>query len=171
MSFTSGNFDFASAVKTGEVFNPSLDEILPKGNYVGRITQCDKGTSSGGYPQLELKLETEQGTSRDWLVISPNEFSVGRLLGLLDGCGLSRPSPEAGEINAQTGELSDVFVSKILGREVGWIVRDEPDREGRLRPRVRGYCKPEMIKHAGPAVLPPGSPSSGNSQQEQNLAF
>src|SRR5215469_11645594 len=108
-------FDFAAAVAPdAEAFHPGTHEVLPKGNYVVKITELEKAQSSGGYPMLKLTLESETGRQWDNIVISPNEFSVQKLLGLIDSAGVARPDPTKGEIDTSNGALTDNYVNQLL---------------------------------------------------------
>ena len=179
-------FDFGKQVATDselEAWHPRLQEFLPKGNYVIRITEIENVLSSGGYPMLKIRLESDAGYQFDNLVISPNEFSVSKLLGLIDSAKIPRPDPEKGEIDKESGKLSDAYVNKLIGREVGVIVRDEEDNRedhvGEYRPRVQGYVDPAILTAAttGPlggstASPPPRQPAgAGNGGSSSKLAF
>lgn len=172
----SGDFDFGAQMQSGEAWSPPLQEILPKGNYVVKIAEATKGKSSGGFPQIELRLENEQGAIRDWVTISPTEFAISKLLGLIDGTGLRRPKAGT-EVAEQTGELSTPYVESLVGRQVGVVIRDEednrPDHAGEMRPRIQGYTTPEQITKAGGSNggAPPSGPVTGPSQAQSGLAF
>jgi hypothetical protein len=182
---TTDIFDFAAATKPDSeitAHHPSTMDVLQKGNYVVTISELQNTESSGGYPMLKLTLDNEQGRQWDNLVISPNEFSVARLLGLVDSAGLSRPDASAGEIDPATGKLDDRYVDKLLGRKVGVIVRDEednrPDHFGEVRPRVKGYVAPDVLTDAttGPlggstAQSNPPVVGQGQSPYASDLAF
>jgi hypothetical protein len=173
-------FDFSAAVSAeAEAYHPSTTEILPKGNYVVKIIEIDNATSSGGYPMIKLTLENELGRQWDNIVISPNEFSVAKLMGLVDACGMKRPNPANGEIDTDNGRLSDVFVYAMLNRTVGIVVRDEEDNredhQGEFRPRIKGYIAPSVLTSAttGPiAGQTAPSPRAANGQASRDkLAF
>jgi hypothetical protein len=170
---TNDIFDFA-AVTSGDIeaYHPPTAEVLTKGNYVVKIVDLENTTSSGGYPMLKLTLENEQGRQWDNLVISPNEFSVAKLLGLIDAAKLLRPDVAAGEMSRENGALSDAYAMQLLNRTVGLIVRDEednrPDHFGESRPRVKGYVDPAVLSTAttgplgGSMTAPSGQSGSGS---------
>ena len=126
-----------------DAWEVSTDTILPAGDYVLDVLEAESGLSSGNYPQVELKLGNDQGTIRDWVVITQN--SIGRVVQLTDALGLDRPGD--GEFNAETLALSDAYIAKMVGRRVGVVVRSEPDYNDptKTRDRVKGYVKPEAI--------------------------
>ena len=160
-----GGYDFGAAMQNGEAWSPPLQDILPKGNYVLRIAEATKGKSSGGFQQVELRLENEQGAIRDWAVFSPNDFAMNKFLGLVQSAGLPRATPGT-DINAETGELSERYVRSLVGRQVGVVIRDEedirPDHAGEVRPRVQGYTTPEQIMKYG--TSPPANPPAAQAQ-------
>jgi hypothetical protein len=152
------SFDFGAAVAGDdavEAWHPASLDVLPKGNYVLKITEVDntRSNNSNAYPMLKLRLESAVGVQWDNVVISPSEFSVQKLLGLIDSAGLARPVPGT-DIDEKDGKLSEAFASKLIGKMVGVIVRDEednrPDHIGEFRPRVKGYRPPEEITETAP---------------------
>jgi hypothetical protein len=180
MSKSNDTFDFGAAVGADtDAYHPSQYEILPKGNWLCAIEEVENETSSGGFPMLKLVLDADEGRQWDNVVISPAEFSIAKLLGLIDATGVARPDPEKGEIDPKDGRLSTGYIGKLIGRKVGVIVRDEEDNRedhaGEWRPRVKGYITPEMLKTASTGALGSNSASSrGQSRQstsESKLAF
>jgi hypothetical protein len=173
-------FDFGAAISSDtEAYHPSTHDVLPHGNYVVKIAEIENTTSSGGYPMLRITLENEQGRQWDNLVISPAEFSVQKLLGLIDSAEVRRPDATEGEIDTQNGRLSDAYVFMLQGKSVGVIVRDEednrPDHAGEVRPRVKGYVRATLLTAATTGPLG-GSQSSENhtpqsDQSRSPLAF
>ena len=127
-------FDFGAELGKAEAFHPSADERLPKGSYWVKIIEFDKATSSGGYPMIKIKVECDQGVQWDNLVISSHEFSLAKIKGLCESAKVAPPSVENGEMDASTGEFSDGYAGKFLGRWTGIVVRDEEDN----RPDHRG---------------------------------
>jgi len=169
-------FDFGTAVKGDvEAFHPHQQDVLTKGNYVLKIIECDKSTSSGLFPMLKLRLENALGVQWDNLVISPNEFSVAKLLGLIEAAGLAPPNPDAGEINPKTGELSDAYAASLVGKDVGTIVRDEednrPEHKGEMRPRVKGYVSPSTITGAPDTTGLPAAGSGNGKAEDDDIPF
>jgi hypothetical protein len=167
-------FDFGAAVGAdAQAYTPPTQDVLPSGNYIVTVTSLENTTSSGGYPMLKLTLDNAQGRQWDNLVISPNEFSVQKLLGLIDAAGIARPDPEAGEISTQDGRLADAYASKLEGKTVGLVVRDEEDNRedhrGEVRPRVKGYVPQDVIAKATQGPL--ASAEGNGSADESKLAF
>lgn len=162
MTTTDTQFDFGAAVGADqEAYHPPERDVAPKGNYRMKIVTQENTTSSGNYPLLKLTLESEAYVQWDNIVISPNEFSVAKLLGLVDSAGLSRPDPAKGEIDPATGKLSDAYTAKLLGREVGVIVR----HQGEMRPRVKGYIEAEKVAVDGPTPGATAAPQSSSGQK------
>jgi len=169
------DFDFGAAT-TEDAWHPRLQDTLPKGNWLVKVTEVENETSSGGYPMLKITLETDLGRQWDNLVISPNEFSVGKLFGLTDSAGLPRPVPDT-DMSTQDGRLTDAYVNKLIGKTVGVVVRDEEDNredhKGEFRPRVQGYVDPKLLTAATTGPMG-GSTSPGNGttgKTESKLAF
>ena len=170
-------FDFGAAA-SGDAYHPPTYNILPEGNYVATVAELDNATSSGGYPMLRVVLENDQGRQWDNIVISPNEFSVQKLLGFIDSAGLARPDIQKAEMSPQDGRLSDAYANQLVGKSVGLIVRDEedyrPDHVGEVRPRVKGYVSPSILKEATTGPLG-GQATNGPAQtqgaQAEPLAF
>jgi hypothetical protein len=175
---TNTEFNFGDAAKSTEAYHPGTAEVLPKGNYLVTVTDVENTTSSGSYPMLKLTVENDQGRQWDNLVISPNEFSVQKLMGLIDSAGLSRPDATKGEIDPSNGRLSDAYAYQLRNKQVGVIVRDEednrPDHFGEVRPRVKGYVDPEVLTAAttgplGGSTATTSTPQNGTDQSD--LAF
>jgi len=164
------SFDFGAAVGTDvAAYAPSMHEVLPKGNYVCTVAFIENATSSGGFPMLKITVENEQGRQWDNLVISPNEFSVQKLLGLIDAADVPRPDPEQGEIDAKDGRLTDAYVQRLEGKQVGVVVRDEednrPEHAGEVRPRVKGYVAASLVAAAT------RTEDNGKTESSSGLAF
>jgi hypothetical protein len=121
--------------------------MLPKGNHVVTIIQADDGTAvSSGNPQIVLKFENPNGAIRAWETYHP-EF-LRKVVALFDAAGLARP--ETGEFDPNDRcRLSQVYLSKLLNKQIGIIVREEADNRvdhvGEMRLRVQGYVQPRKI--------------------------
>jgi hypothetical protein len=79
---------FASAsawdVRTGQ--------MLPAGRHVCEVYEIEGGgNSSGGYPQIELKVGNADGEMRDWIVVLPS--TIGKVVQLTDALRRRRSSP------------------------------------------------------------------------------
>jgi hypothetical protein len=166
-------FDFENAFATGEAFHPSTRQRFPVGPNVGTITEIDgEGTSSGGFPYIDVRLESGAQHIKDRLIISPKEFAVKKVTGLIEGAGVRRPTGD--DVNTTDGRLSAAYLKLLLGKEVGFVVFDEEDRAGELDEytgkvkmwaRVRGYVPPHLVKSKSDAPidtrgLPTGQPAA-----------
>lgn len=177
MSTDQGSFDFGAAAQ-GDAFHPAQQEIAPKGNYVFTIVEVEgvRTSSSNAYPMIKLRLECPEGVQWDNLVISPNEFSLQKVLGLIDSAGLTRPVVGT-DMDPKDGALSDQYLAKLHAKKVGGIVRDETEVDNRpdsrtrgqqiTRPRIKGYVKADALKGVGPA---PATAGAANPVQAANKA-
>lgn len=125
------------------------DSMLPVGDHVVTISDPMTGQSSGGYPQIELRVENELGSLRDWLVITP--AAIGKVVQVFDAAGIERP--QDGEFDPQTGALEQSYVDRLHNRKVGVIVREEPDNRdpSKMRRRIMGYTDVHQITSDIPA--------------------
>lgn len=129
--------------------------ILPPGSYNCTIASAEEGTSKGGHPQIEVKLEALDGdyaggTITDWIVIT--EGSMGRVRQLL----------EAGDFQIPEGNFA-LAASDLAGLKVRILVREEPknDGSGDMRSRVKAY------EPVGEAV----AASSNGRDKDDDLPF
>jgi hypothetical protein len=168
----SSPFDFQNT----DPWEASTGTMLPVGNHVCEIREIDgTGTSSGGYPQIELKVANADGEIRDWIVITP--ATVGKVVQLTDAVGIPRPDP-ATDFDPETGRLSSSYLDQAWSKQVGVVVRDEDDvkNPGQKRRRVQGYVPKDKIAEsdATPAGAgrefspPPGAP---NQQAQDKIPF
>jgi len=146
------------------------DSLLPIGDHVVTIVNPMAGQSSGGYPQVELRVESEIGSLRDWIVITPS--TIGKIVQVFDAAGVDRP--QDGEYDTETGALTDACVDRLHNRKVGVVVRDEPDNRDptKMRRRVQGYVDAHQITSdipANTAGLPqPSAPSASRPADEDD---
>lgn len=112
------------------------DKLLPAGEHVVEIMEAETGTSSGGHPQIEVKLSNHDGGLRDWIVITPK--SLGRAVALFDASGMSRPNAEQSDTDSHAWT---VYIDTLVGKKVGIAVREEPDYKDptQTRLRIAGY--------------------------------
>jgi hypothetical protein len=139
------SFDYGSA----EAWKVSTDTMLPVGNHVVTIMDPIMGEAGTGNPQIELRVENEQGKMRDWLVITPN--TIGKVVSVFDAAGVERPQP--GEFNPDSGVLTDRCVDRLHNRKVGVVVREEVDNRdtSKMRRRIMGYLDAHQMNADMPA--------------------
>lgn len=168
------SFDFT----TTDPWEVSTDTILPAGNYVCKITEAEDDTSSGGYPQINLRVEDEEGNGaiRDWLTIT--EASFGKVVALAQAAGVSPTETEQKHFQDKGGRAPKTWLNKLVGKSVGVVVRDEPDYKDatKMRQRVQGYVAPERVSgRTGPAassdVTPANAAAAPVSTDDEALPF
>lgn len=156
-------FDFQAA----EAWKVS-DAMLPPGDHLVTIVNPIVSESSGGYPQIELRVENAQGSLRDWIVILPS--TIGKVVSVFDAAGVARP--QEGEFDPETGRLTDATVDRLHNRRVGVVVRQEPDNRDptKLRTRIQGYVDVSQIGSDIPADTSglPVAPSSSRPPNEDD---
>jgi hypothetical protein len=126
--------------------NEGSGVILPAGDHVVEVLDADgEGTSSGGYPQLEVKCGNADGEIRDWIVVIPS--TIGKVVQLTDAAGVDRPTDEQVVADGAGYRLDAKYLDQLVGKKVGIIVREEPDRNdpSRTRTRVKGYVPSGQI--------------------------
>lgn len=136
----------ANPFATAEAWEVSTDTILPAGDYRVKVMDIDgAGNSSGGHPQIELRLGNAVGAIRDWIVVIPS--TQGKVTQLFDALGLDRPTNDQVATEGTGWRFTPSYLDQAHGREVGIVVREEPDMKdpSRTRTRVKGYVKPDMI--------------------------
>lgn len=133
-------FDFENA----ESWDVSTDTLLPVGNHVCTIKSAEVGKSSGGFPQVELEVEGEKGTRKDWLVYGDTGgYGVRKVATLYRAVGVELSNGDQDE----GGQLTSAAVARLVGKKVGVVVHLEDDRRepGKTRPRIKGYVDPSVI--------------------------
>ena len=168
------SFDFT----TTDPWEVSTDTILPAGNYVGTITEAEDDTSSGGHPQINLRLEDEEGRGaiRDWLTIT--EASFGKVVALAQAASCQPTEAEQKGFADKGGRAPKSWLNKLVGKRVGFVVRDEPDYKDptKMRQKVQGYVLPERVAgKTGPApsseVTPANAAAAPVSASDDALPF
>ncbi len=106
----------------------SSNVMLPVGWHTVTITEAEEGKSSNDNPQIELRLEGENGSIRDWLILT--EKSMGKIKAAIVACGI--------EVK---GGSWDFDAETMVGRQVRIFVGEEDDRQnpGQKRKRVMAY--------------------------------
>lgn len=150
--------------QTTDPWDVSLDSVLPPGNHVVKIVEAEGGTSSGQHPEIRMKMQNAQGVIRDWLQIT--QGTISKVVGLAQAVGIDVPGD--GDYDPETLRVSDEWIYRLVGRQVGVVLREEPayDKEtGRTDPtktrtRVQGYVTPQRIAESvanGQAFAPAGA--------------
>lgn len=160
------DFDFSSA----DAWEQTTDVFLREGNYAGPICNADPTTrTSTNKPQLVLELQDDKtnGTIRDWLVITPK--SIGKIAQLYDAAGVERP--RADEVGSD-GTLSHSAADRLVGKKVGFIVRDEPSLKdpAKIYGRVQGYVDRSRITSTGSGASS-SSVSAGGRVADEDIPF
>jgi hypothetical protein len=160
-------FDYGTA----ESWDTSTETLLPVGNFVAEIVMAEPGHTKGSMgreakPQLEIKVQNDRGSRKDWIVITPN--TQGKVVQVFDASGTERP--KQGEFDPSTGELTEEACARLRGKKVGVVIRDEQSLKDptRMEPRIQGYVQPDRITEDVPidtAGLPPANgPQSADSK-------
>jgi len=97
-----------------------------------------KSSQQRNHFEIRLKLANQQGTIRDWLVITEN--SVGKVVALANAARVDLPS-DADVVDTAKLALSQGYVDQFIGKSVGVVIRNETDYKDptQERPRVQGY--------------------------------
>lgn len=91
--------------------------ILPPGRHIASIIEADDTKrSSGGHPQIELKLGNDQGTIMDWIVVI--DSTMGKVRQMLEAFGFDVEGMQ---------ETPDV--SRLVGRKALVHVAEQPSRK------------------------------------------
>lgn len=164
MSFDLSTEDAAQAVS-----------LLPLGFHLVTIVEADGSEkSSGGYPQIALRVESATGDGlRDWKVIT--EGSAPFILQLTDAAGIERDkmtfdTPEEG---------AEKIAAMLLNKQVGVKVEEEPKRNdpSKMRRIVASYWAPSELPAAalqGNADVPAdttGLTQQGSQVQDDDIPF
>jgi hypothetical protein len=137
---STGTNPFAGA----DAWETSTGEYLGVGNHRVRIDQADDASSQQGKPQIALIFRNDEGMKSDWCNYS-SEF-LSKVVALFDAAGIERP--QVGEFDPQDNcRLTEACRKRLLGREVGIVVRLEDDYKDPTKqvPRVAGYVPASRI--------------------------
>lgn len=163
------------AVDAWEVGEETATQYLTAGNHVVTVAQVDgTTTSSGGYPQIELRLENENGSIRDWLVITPATF--GKIAQVIQALGADLPD-EHTQVSQDDHRIEQSYLDSWKGKKVGIIARDEPayNDPTKMRTRIKGYIAPEKLADMPPAPVMEAKQSqafgTGNSAINDDIPF
>lgn len=135
-----------------EPWEVSTETILGPGNYIVTIIEAEDGTSSGGHPQVSLLLKNDQGQIRAWQVIT--DASIGQIVALAQSAGIELPGDE--DI-VEGLRLRQAYYDRLIGKQVGIVVREEPSWKDptKMRSTVAGYVEPAKI--TGSDATPQGA--------------
>lgn len=163
-------FDFTQQFASAAAHNPA-GAFLQRGTHVVTIDKVEGSeTSSGGYPQIDVFVSNGDGRQKDRLYISPREFAIAKIVGLVDAAGIRRPGE--GDVSPTDGRLSPQYLNLLVGKRVSIVVRDEEDRNGeidertgqvKMWPRVQGYLPVAAVTQDAPADTV-GLPEPGQQQ-------
>lgn len=147
--------------------------FLTAGDHICEILEIDgTGTSSGNHPQIEVKVGNAEGEIRDWIVVIPT--TIGKVVQLTDAAEIERPSDDEVVPEGTGFRLAPAYLNRLLGKKVGVIVRQEPDRQDptKMRDRVKGYVPAHKIKpsdvpmNTGIPVAAGGFPGTATSDDD-----
>jgi hypothetical protein len=157
-------YDFSNE----ERWDPTSALLIDVGNWVATIKEADTGKSSGGYPQIELRVVKGDSSLRAWVVITP--ASLGKVVQLTDAAGLPNP----GSVDVESDEFK-AYVKQLEGKQVGIIVRDVPrnDDPSRLKRSIEAFCTPAEVPQADADVPADtsGLVGSGTAKQDDDIPF
>jgi hypothetical protein len=121
--------------------------------YLCKVLEVDgTATSSGGYPEIDVKVGNEEGEITDWIVVLPQ--TIGRVAQLTDALGVPRPTDDQVAADGDGFRLHPQYLAALVGKEIGVFVHEERDRNDptRMKDRVKGYCKADDARGAQPAA-------------------
>lgn len=130
--------------------------FLGKGDHICEVLEIDGSptqTSSGGHPQIEVKVGNGDGEIKDWIVVKEN--TIGKVVQLTDACGVERPTDAQVRPEGTGYRLDPAYLATLVGKKVGVIVREEPNKLDPTAPprdRVKGFVPVHKIK--APADIP-----------------
>jgi len=155
------DFDFRAT----EAWEVSTGVYLGAGNHVCSITAANATTSSGGNPQIELEVGNDNGTLRDWIVITPASF--GKVVMLAQAAGVEPTEEEAESFKTNGGRAPDTWLRRLEGKQIGVVAREEADFKdpSKTRVRVQGYVPYERIASASDVTPIEEQIRSGNGEK------
>lgn len=132
-----------------DAFEPYLDQLLPVGNHVVKITEAQGGFSPNNKWRIELRLENADGSIRHYQPVT--EGTIPQIVALCQATGVARPGD--GDFDPSTLRPTDQWIARLVGRSCGIVIREEPGydaatgREDPSKPRLRvqGYVTPQRI--------------------------
>jgi hypothetical protein len=147
--------------ESAEAFETYTDTYLGIGNHRVKIEVAEDASSKKEHkPQIALQFRNANGTKRDWC--NYNEKFLGKVVALYDSAGVERPKEGEFDVGDHC-RLSKACIERLVGREVGIVIRPEADQDGVERERVKGYVKPDQVDDAPAATSNGNGGSSGAS--------
>jgi hypothetical protein len=137
--------------------------VTPPGQHQVVIDDVEESESTGGHPQLVVRMRVEDGpyaatTITDWIVVTP--ATLGKVKQFLAAAGYDVPD----------GDF-DLDASGLTGRRVGIIVREEPKPDGELRNRVKAYLDPGQVASDVPADTEGLPVGAGSGSRDDDIPF
>lgn len=132
-----------------EAWDVSTDRYLGEGNHLVRIEEAEDSTSNQGNPMIILVMKDRSGALAKERMGYHGGF-LDKVVGLYKSCGLSLP--KEGEFDpGDNCRLTAAKIKQLVGKQVGAVIRNEPDRDkpGKFWPRVKGFVEPSRIADAG----------------------
>jgi len=116
----------------------SSSVLLPVGWHDVTIEEADEGSSTNGYPQIEMRFANAQGDIREWMVVIPS--SMGRVKSLLMAAQVA------------FGEAEDFDPSVLKGKKLSIYVGTEESLKepGKMRAVVKAFAP--LSDHKGDPV-------------------
>jgi hypothetical protein len=142
---------------------PALDSVeawkggavLPPGWHDIRVAEVSEGTSSGGHPQAELKMENPEGSIRDWVTVTAE--SLGRVKQVLEAFGIEIPE---GKFAMDWAQLAGCSARIFVAEE------QKNDGSGQMRSTVKAYEPSTVGSSSAPAAA-----GNGTTEKDEALPF
>jgi hypothetical protein len=160
-----GQFDYGST----EAWETSTDVMLTVGNHVVTIVDPVPGESSAHNPEIQLKVENDKGSMRDWIQIT--DKTVGKVVQLFDAA--KEPPPGEGEFNPDTGALTQACLDRLNGKKVGVVIREEANQDPSKPPRsrIKGYVEASRVNEKQSDVPSDGVAVAAGSSRTDDIPF
>jgi hypothetical protein len=156
-----------------EAWSVSTDDLLPIGNHRCKIESVEDATgkSSPFNPQAIVQLRGANGGIKDWIVYH-DEF-LSKIVSIYDAAQIERP--QVGEFDPDNKfRLTQACLNRLVGKEVGVVVREEednrPDHAGEMRRRVKGYVLAADVDADIPSTKPPRQVNANGPAVQQASA-
>ena len=156
--------------ESAEPWTVSAENMLDVGPHVVTIETAEDDTAkSSGNPVVHLKFVNSEGSIQAWEAYHA-EF-LRKIVSLYNSVGL--PLPANGEFNPMDRcRLTEQKIAQLRGKQVGIVVRDEPDNRltaapGATQRKVAGYLPPHEVTN-GPDTR--GLPDAQPTQQQRQPA-
>lgn len=140
---TDNPFDGVDAWEPGGGF-------LPAGDHKCRVAEIDGSTeSSGNHPQIVVTVGNDLGSSTDKIVVI--DSTLGKVWQFLSACGLEKPSADEVAPSGDGYVLDPKYLAKVVGKEVGVIVRPEQGRSDPTRTFdvIQSYVEANKVESSG----------------------